>query len=182
MVEGRALVEGPAWAWTGMNESGGLYPLSVEQAVSRQVGRLLPGVITTTTGARYYGLHSLAWADAQDREMEREAAEEFVRRCEVVMAGAYLACGETDGHRRRIPAAHGVDALERFIDDGALDVASAAARGGFSKGGFAGTYRGAEVTLRLLAPGDPPTRGSRASSPRSGPASVMCSHWPTRTG
>ena len=91
------------------------------------------------------------------------------------MAAAYRACGATDGHRRRLPAAHGEDQLWRFVDGGALDVAAAAAPGGFSKGGFAYTYRAAEVTLRLLTAGEPPRRGPRADlrALRSGLGDVL---------
>ncbi len=45
------LVEGPAWVASGLEESPGRYPLRVEPAAGRLVEKLLPGVITTTTGA-----------------------------------------------------------------------------------------------------------------------------------
>lgn len=104
------LVRGPEWVAAGLDESAGLYPLRVEPAVGRLVERLLPGVITTTTGARYYGLHTLAWADARQRDLDGEAAEEFVRRCEVVTAAVSLRHREF-GHLRRLPAAHGEDQI-----------------------------------------------------------------------
>lgn len=144
-----------------MDESSGLYPLRVEGAVFNLVERLLPGVITTTTGARYFGLHTLAWSDAQDRGLEAGEAEEFVRRCEVVMAAAFRG-HETTGHLRRVPAAHGEDRLPRFMSGGRLDLAAAAALDGFSKEGFAGTYRRAEQAIGLLTAGQPPRRGPRA--------------------
>ena len=122
------LVRGPEWVAAGLDESPGLYPLRVEPAVGRLVERLLPGVITTTTGARYYGLHTLAWADARARDLEDEAAEEFVRRCEVVMAAVSLRHREV-GHLRRLPAAHGEDQIQRFVYSDLLNVGAAAARG-----------------------------------------------------
>ncbi len=61
------LVEGPAWTGFGIHESAGRYPLRVEAAVRNIVGRLLPGVITTTRHARMYGLHTLVWAEARER-------------------------------------------------------------------------------------------------------------------
>jgi hypothetical protein len=157
------LVEGPFWVASGLDESSGLYPLRVEQAVGRLVERLLPGVITTTTGARYYGLHTLAWSDAEERGLNDADADAFVRRCEVVVAAASLAHAQTaDGHRRRVPAAHGEDRIPRFIDNGELDVAAAASAGGYSQGGFAGTYAAPDRTIGLLRGAWPPRRGPRA--------------------
>src|SRR4051812_35085661 len=110
------LVEGPAWVASGLDESSGLYPLRVEPAVGRLVERLLPGVITTTTGARYYGLHPLAWSEAQARGLPDTEAEAFVRRCEVVVAAASLTHAEGEGHRRLVPMAHGEERIRRFFD------------------------------------------------------------------
>jgi hypothetical protein len=157
------LVEGPSWISSGLDESSGLYPLRVEPAVGRLVERLLPGVITTTTGARYFGLHTLAWSDAQARNLQDDESEEFVRRCEVVVAGVSLLHGQTPaGHARRVPAAHGEDRIPRFIHGGTLDVTTAASPGGYSKGGFAGTYAAPERTIGLLRGSWPPRRGPRA--------------------
>ncbi len=120
-------VEGPVWVASGLDESRGRYPLRVEPAVGRLVEKLLPGVITTTTGVRYYGLHTLAWADAHARGCNAEQAAEFVRRCEVIMAAAWLAHGDTPGgHDREIPSAHGSERIPRFIHDRTLDVVEAA--------------------------------------------------------
>jgi hypothetical protein len=157
------LIEGPAWVASGLDESPGRYPLRVEPAVGRLVEKLLPGVITTTTGARYYALHTLAWADAHDRELDADAATDFVRRCEVVMGAAWLAHGaEPTGHVRELPSAHGAFRIPLFIHDGVLDVVRAAASpDGFSRGGFAGTYRGTEGDIGLLVGATPPRPGPR---------------------
>jgi hypothetical protein len=64
------LIEGPAWTGFGIQESAGRYPLRVEGAVSNVVGRLLPGVITTTRHARMYSLHTLAWSNARERNLD----------------------------------------------------------------------------------------------------------------
>jgi hypothetical protein len=101
------LIEGPMWVASGLDESRGLNPLRVEGAIGSLVELILPGVITTTTGARYFGLHTLAWADAERRKLGDAGAEEFVRRCEVVMAAASRAHGQDGGHVRRVPEAHG---------------------------------------------------------------------------
>jgi hypothetical protein len=155
------LIEGPGWVSSGLDESSGLYPLRVEPAVGRLVERLLPGVITTTTGARYFGLHTLAWADAEQRGLDADEAATFVRRCEVVVAAASLVHGR-HGHARRVPAAHGEDRVPRFIDGGRLDLAAAAAKGGYSQGGFADTYAAPERTIGLLRGASPPRPGPRA--------------------
>src|SRR3954454_22530182 len=83
------LVDGPAWTRFGIQESAGRYPLRVESAVSNVVGRLLPGVITTTRHARMYSLHTLAWSAAHEQGLDKTAAEDLVRRCEVVIAGIH---------------------------------------------------------------------------------------------
>lgn len=80
------VVEQARWVASGLAESSGLYPLRVEPAVGRLVGRLLPGIITTTTGPPYYAIHPLAWSEAHRRGLDRESAEDYVRRCEVVVA------------------------------------------------------------------------------------------------
>ena len=157
------VVEGPAWVASGLEESSGIYPLRVEPAVGRLVERLLPGIITTTTGARYYSLHTLAWAEAHERGLAADRAEAFVRRCEVVMSAASLAHGQSaDGHRRLVPAAHGEARIHRFLDAGVLDLERAAAPGGYSTGGFAGTYAAPERVLGLLRGRTPPRPGPRA--------------------
>ena len=141
----------------------GLYPLRVEPAVGRLVERLLPGVITTTTGARYFALHTLAWWDAEERALGDTAAEEFVRRCEVVLAAISVLHGNSaSGHRRRLPAAHGEEQIHKFFDGDQLDVVAAAAPGGYSKGGFAGTYAAPERALGLLVGAWPPRVGGKA--------------------
>jgi hypothetical protein len=155
------LIEGPMWVASGLDESRGLYPLRVEGAIGSLVELLLPGVITTTTGARYFGLHTLAWADAERRELGDAEAEEFVRRCEVVMAAASWAHGQDGGHVRRVPEAHGEGNMPRYIDGGVLRVAAAAEPGAYSNGGFAGTYAASERVIGLLRGGWPPRTGPR---------------------
>lgn len=153
-------VDGPAWADSGMIENPGIYPLRVENAVGRLVERLLPGIITTTTGARYFGLHALARADAARRDLNREDADDFVRRCEVVLAAVSLL--HSDAHRRRIPDAHGESRIPYFSDEESVDLAGAAKLvTGMSKGGFAGTYEAPERTIGLLEGRDPPIPGNR---------------------
>ncbi|MDQ3571465.1 MAG: hypothetical protein M3383_01230 [Actinomycetota bacterium] len=153
------LVDGPAWTGSGIHESGGRYPLRVEGAVSSIVGRLLPGVITTTRHARMYGVHTLAWSVAHERKLEPEPAAEFVRRCEVVIAGIHH---YHEPHRVTLSSAHGESDLYRFIADDQLDVAAAAQRHGLSVAGFANVYYGLCVAIGALAPGSDPRPGERA--------------------
>src|SRR4051794_19135261 len=115
------------WVASGLDESRGLYPLRVEGAIGSLVELLLPGVITTTTGARYFALHTAAWADAERRELADAEAEELVRRCEVVMAAVSWAHGQDGGHQRRVPEAHGEANMPKFIDGGVFNIAGAAA-------------------------------------------------------
>src|SRR5436190_2629321 len=98
------LIEGPAWTGFGITESAGRYPLRVESAVSNVVGRLLPGVITTTRHARMYSLHTLAWSAAHEQGLDKTEAEDLVRRCEVVIAGIHHF---HPAHRVSLSTAHG---------------------------------------------------------------------------
>lgn len=153
------MVEGPAWTGVGLDERAGKYPLRVERAVARLVDKLLPGVITTTRHARMYTLHALAWAEADERGLGKDEAEEFVRRCEVAIAGVYH---HHASHRTELSSAHGEGRLHRFVADGVLDIERAARPGGLSTAGFANVYVGASIRIGLLSPDQPPRRGARA--------------------
>ena len=154
------LVDGPAWTGFGIHESAGRYPLRVESAVSNVVGRLLPGVITTTRHARMYSLHALAWAAAHERGLDREQAGDLVRRCEVVIAGVHRF---HEQHRIELSSAHGEGALHRFLADDRLDVAAAAEPNvGLSASGFADVYQGPCVAIGALTAEPYPRPGVRA--------------------
>jgi len=157
------LVEGPAWTGFGIQESAGRYPLRVESAVSNVVGRLLPGVITTTRHARMYSLHTLAWAVAHERKLDKDQAADLVRRCEVVIAGIHRF---HEQHRVSLSTAHGEGALDRFLADDRLNVAAAAAPDvGLSAGGFADVYQGPCVAIGALTAEPYPRAGVRADLP-----------------
>jgi hypothetical protein len=153
------LVEGPAWTGVGIQESAGRYPLRVETAVSNVVGGLLPGVITTTRHARMYSMHTLAWAAAHERSLDRAEAAELVRRCEVVIAGIHHFHEE---HRVTLSSAHGEGALHRYLADGRLDVTAAAELEGLSAAGFADVYQGPCVAIGALTADPYPRAGARA--------------------
>jgi hypothetical protein len=152
-------VEGPTWTGFGIHESAGRYPLRVEGAVSNVVGRLLPGVITTTRHARMYSLHVLAWATAHQRSLDQTQAAEFVRRCEVVIAGIHHF---HEHHRVTLSSAHGEGALDGFLADDRLDVAAAAELNGLSAAGFADVYAGPSVAIGTLTAEPYPRPGIRA--------------------
>jgi hypothetical protein len=154
-VVSQASVQGPAWTRFGLDQAAGRYPLRVEPHMGRMVERLLPGVITTTYHPRSFALHTLAWAEADKKGLEREEAEAFVRRCEVVLAGIWLAHGD----HGRLSRAHGTDEIEkRLNDENVLDIPALAKPGAYAQGkrGFAGIYYASEVELGLLSRGWPP--------------------------
>ncbi len=152
-------VEGPAWTGIGVNESTGRYPLRVETAVSSLVARLLPGVITTTRHARMYSVHTLAWAEAHERDLSYSDAQTLVRRCEVVTAAIHHL---HEPHRVELSSAHGEGEIQRFISDDVLDVVAAASPGGLSQDGFSGVYQGPCVRIGLLTDDSYPRPGARA--------------------
>jgi len=153
------LVEGPAWTGFGIRESAGRYPLRVEGAVSSVVGRLLPGVITTTRHARMYSLHTLARAEAHRRGLDRTASEELVRRCEVVIAAVHHF---HEPHRVELSSAHGEGNLHAFLSMERFDVEAAARPSGLSAGGFADVYQGPCVRIGVLTDERLPRPGERA--------------------
>lgn len=66
-------IEGPAWSKPGLDVVACRFPLRVETHVSRMVTRLLPGVITVTPHARYFGLHPLVYSEIRKRDMDYRA-------------------------------------------------------------------------------------------------------------
>src|SRR3954471_17583393 len=117
------MVEGPGWTGFGVQEPAGGYPLRVEGEVSAVVGRLLPGVITTTRHARMYCLHTLAWGEARDRGLDLAAGEDLARCLEVVIAGIHRF---HEPHRVELSSAHGEGNLDAFLVGDRLDVHAAA--------------------------------------------------------
>lgn len=163
MAVEQLLVEGPPWTGFGIHESAGRYPLRVEGAVSNVVGRLLPGVITTTRHARMYALHTLGWAEARERHLDQAAAEALIRRMEVVIAAIHHL---HENHRVKLSTAHGEGALEHYLDDERLDVDAASELGGVSRRGFADVYQGPCVSIGALTEGAYPRPGARADVPK----------------
>jgi hypothetical protein len=143
------LVDGPQWSTVSDDSVAGRYPLRVESYVSGIVDRLLPGVTSVTTHARYFSLHPFIWDIAARRNLDLSETYELIRRCEVVIAGV----SHLHDHVEDVPGAHGVDRVGTSIDsNGELRVAELQQPNGYSTqtGGFSGTYRGSQVKLGLL--------------------------------
>lgn len=129
--------------------------------MGRLVDGLLPGVITTTTHARAYALHTLVWTEAARRELDVSEANALMRRCEVVIGAITLLHGQ---HDTTIPGAHGADHIEKSLKaDGRLHVGDVAKRYTANEIGFGGVYLGSEIRLGLLTSGRPPAPGPRAN-------------------
>jgi hypothetical protein len=157
------VIRGPAWSSKGLDEAGSRYPLRVERHLGRLVDGLLPGVITTTTHARAYALHTLVWAEAARRGLDDAQANALLRRCEVVFGGITL---QHEEHSAWIPWPHGGDAIRRGIEQaGQLEVAEIAGLYTPNAMGFGGVYVGSELRLGLLEIGRPPVPGPRANEP-----------------
>ena len=155
---------GTAWSELGLTYAAPRYPLRVETHLLRLVSRLLPGIITTTTQARMYALHAVAWAEVKARDYDLDAALDLVRRCEVVVAAATMAHGT---HLTRIPLPHGYATVGPYIDnDQPIPIGKVSQPGAYTQyqWGFAGTYQGSEVLLGILEDGRPPGPGHHADN------------------
>ena len=106
-----------------------------------------------------YALHALAWPEAEERGLDEAEAAEFVRRCEVVLAGVHRF---HHPHVTALASAHGERRIERFVGDAGLEVARASRPGGLSASGFGDVYLGPIVRVGLLSPNRPPRRGERS--------------------
>lgn len=141
---------GPAWADTSGRPQTVLNPLRVQNHVTRMAAAFVPGVIATTTLARYYGLHPWLASVAEQEGLGRDAFIELVRRAEVAVAWAG---GHHAEHLSELPIAHGWDELQRFTADGVLDVDAASRPGAYmqnERGFFGSTYGNSEIELGLL--------------------------------
>jgi hypothetical protein len=155
------VIRGPAWSSKGLDQADSRYPLRVERHLGRLVDGLLPGVITTTTHARAYALHTLVWAEAARRGLDDAQANEYLRRCEVVIGGITL---QHEQHGAWIPGPHGGDAIRKGIEQsGRLEVFELASLYTPNAMGFGGVYVGSELRLGLLETGRPPVPGPRAN-------------------
>lgn len=146
------VVVGPAWADTSAKPQGVLNPLRVQNHVTRMAGVFVPGVIVTTTLARYYGLHPWLASVAAEQDLDREGYLELVRRCEVALAWVSAQHSE---HLAQLPIAHGEEQLPRFTSGGVLDLTAASRPLAYMQnpnGFLASTYANSEVELGLLTP------------------------------
>jgi hypothetical protein len=127
----------------------------------RMASQLVPGVTAVTPHARYYALHALVAAEAAQDGLPRDEAQDLLRRAEVALAAVSWAHDHGD---IGLPRAHGLDALDRRLQSGGIDVAEAAqpGRGGYVRNswGFWFPYSASEILLGVLAPNDMPTPGA----------------------
>lgn len=145
-------VLGPAWADTSGRAQTVLNPLRVQNHVTRMAATFVPGVIATTTLARYYGLHPWLATVANERDLGPDRFVELVRRVEVALAWA---SGHHAEHLAELPVAHGYDELQRFTAGDVLDVDAASQPGAYmqnKRGFFGSTYGNSEIELGLLTP------------------------------
>lgn len=125
-------------------------PLRVENHVGRMAAALVPGVIATTTQARYYGLHPLVATVAQEEGLELDALWERIRRTEVALGWISM---HHEPHRTELPEAHGQTEIRNYVSGDSLDLARASMPGNYvaTQSGFAGgAYFGSELELGLL--------------------------------
>lgn len=155
-------VVGPVWSDSGSGTYPGRFPLSVERHVMGMVDRLVPGVTTVTLNARYYPLHGLIAAEAQDRGLGLPAAQVLMRRAEVVIGAVSARHLHADpAAHRALSRPHGYDAILPQVSTGSVRIDELAVPGAYAQPawGFWGPYRGSEVVLRIMdanefAPGE----------------------------
>lgn len=147
-------VTGPAWTDGDDGRYAGRFPLAVERHAMAQVGRLLPGITTVTSHARYYTLHALVFAEAQARGLDGQETRMLFRRAEVVVGAVSLAHQSEAGHAG-FRGVHGGDRIGPNVASGTVAVDALAADRGYVKAGwgFWGPYVGPEYMLDLLATG-----------------------------
>lgn len=156
-------IEGPAWSKHGLDVVAGRFPLRVETHVSRMVSRLLPGVITVTPHARYFGLHALVYSEIKKRDIDYRAdGPEFMRRCEVVI-GAVSALHK---HTAEYGEVHGEDFIRPHLErNGYLDLDDMSRPKKYSQTlwGFSNAYYGSQLLIGALkvASGEVPRPGER---------------------
>lgn len=150
-----SVVTGPGWTDGRDGRYPGRYPLAVERHAMAQVGKLLPGITTVTSHARYYTLHALVFAEAQARGLDGNATRRLLRRSEVVVGSVSLAHQAAAGHEA-FRGVHGADRLASKVASGTVDVDSLASDRGYVQAGwgFWGPYGGPEFNLGLLATGE----------------------------
>lgn len=175
MSQSEPLVTGPEWAAKGQGPVSSRYPLAVERHVLGQVARLLPGVTTVTPHARYYALHAFVADQVESRKMKIEAAQDFLRRCEVVMGAISVLHAASDPKAHdALPGPHGVDKISTGLAAGRLNTRALVGRSGYSKAtwGFLNPYFSSESLMGLLADtssdeGGRWTAGGLLAGPRS---------------
>jgi hypothetical protein len=129
---------------------------------------LVPGVTTVTPHARYYALHGLTASAAAARNLDPKATNRLRRRAEVLLA-LISSVHSHDETGRRLPKAHGADALAGRLQGTYIDLEEAArfGSGGYvmSEQGFLNPYRASEIDLHILTADATPSPGPAYDDP-----------------
>lgn len=129
------------------------------------VDRLVPGVTTVTLGARYYAVHGLVAAEARKRDLGLSAAQQLMRRCEVIVgAVSAVHLQSASSAHAGLSRPHGYDVIyPRLGPAGGLDVDALAAPKVYAQAawGFLPAYRGSEMLLQILTTGNDFRPGAR---------------------
>lgn len=114
----------------------------------QMTARLVPGVTTVTTNARYYALHAFVAETAARERLDWSSAVDFLRRCEVVIAAA------TISHPSDVSSftAHGSDKIAPAWSSGSLSLDAMSQPGQYTKAkqGFLNVYLGSELEMGIL--------------------------------
>ena len=174
---------GPAWSGSESSTFPGRFPLSVERHVLNTVDRLVPGVTTVTLNARYYAVHALVAAEARARHLDLAAAQDLLRRAEVVV-GAVSAqhVHEDAGAHVALSRPHAYDLISPRVREGAVDISALAAPRVYAQPswGFWPAYRSSEMVLRIVTRADDIAPGNGLTRARSAPGSAK--YWRSSAG
>jgi hypothetical protein len=120
----------------------------VEAHLMQMTARLVPGITTVTTNARYFALHAFVAEVAASERLEWADAIDLLRRCEVVVAAATI----THSVQNDSAAAHGAGKIAPTWQAGSIDLASMSEPGAYAKGqrGFLDVYLGSELEMGIL--------------------------------
>jgi len=117
------------------------------------VDRLVPGVTTVTLNARYYPLHGLIAAEARNRDLDMPAAQDLMRRAEVVVGAVSARHLHVDPIRHQaLSRPHGYDVIVPYVHSGSVDIGALATPGVYAQPawGFWSPYRGSEAVLQII--------------------------------
>src|ERR1700722_6128760 len=158
------LAIGPVWSDSDSGTFPGRFPLSVERHVLNTVDRLVPGITTVTLNARYYALHGLIAAEASARRLDLAAAQDLLRRAEVVVgAGSARHWHRDAAAHAAFSRPHGYDLISPRVREGQVGIKALASPHAYAQPawGFWPAYRSSETVLGIVTRGDDLGPGDR---------------------